>query len=98
MRIYYTDIADKQIAEMFIEEKTVKLFQKIVVEVMPLTYFYPTETYHQKYLEKKSNGYCHIDLSKLPAIDESLEKLKIKGKYQKSWIILNMKLHTKQCY
>ena len=50
---------------------------------MPLTYFYPAETYHQKYLEKNPNGYCHIDLSKLPAIDESLEKLKNKGKYQK---------------
>ena len=59
--IYYTDIADKQIAEMFIEEKQLNYSKKIVVEVMPLTYFYPAETYHQKYLEKNPNGYCHID-------------------------------------
>lgn len=52
--IYYTDIADKQIAEMFIKEKQLNYSKKIAVEVMPLTYFYPAETYHQKYLEKKS--------------------------------------------
>lgn len=81
--IYYTDIADKQIAEMFIKEKQLNYSKKIAVEVMPLTYFYPAETYHQKYLEKNPNGYCHVDLSKLPEIDESLEKLKIKENIRK---------------
>lgn len=81
--IYYTDIRDKQIAEMFIKEKQLNYSKKIAVEVMPLTYFYPAETYHQKYLEKNPNGYCHVDLSKLPEIDESLEKLKIKENIRK---------------
>ena len=52
--IYYTDIADKQIAEMFIKEKQLNYSKKIAVEVMPLTYFYPAETYHQKIFGKKS--------------------------------------------
>lgn len=81
--IYYTDIRDKQIAEMFIKEKQLNYSKKIAIEVMPLTYFYPAETYHQKYLEKNPNGYCHVDLSKLPEIDESLEKLKIKENIKK---------------
>lgn len=37
---------------MFIKEKQLNYSKKIAVEVMPLTYFYPAETYHQKYLEK----------------------------------------------
>lgn len=35
----------------------------IVTEILPLTCYYAAEDYHQKYLEKNPNGYCHIDLS-----------------------------------
>lgn len=31
---------------------------------MPIKSFYPAETYHQDYLDKHPDGYCHIDLSK----------------------------------
>ena len=30
------------------------------VEIGPLKNFYPAEEYHQNYLEKNPNGYCHI--------------------------------------
>ena len=37
-----------------------KLGAKLAVEVMPLQNFFSAEEYHQKYLEKNPNGYCHI--------------------------------------
>lgn len=37
----------------------------ILTEVQPLKNFYPAEEYHQFYLDKNPNGYCHVDLSLL---------------------------------
>ena len=34
--------------------------EKVVVEIQPLDNFYEAEEYHQKYLEKNPQGYCHI--------------------------------------
>ena len=46
------------------KEKEQKNYEKpIVTEVMPLQCFYDAEDYHQNYLQKNPNGYCHIDLS-----------------------------------
>ena len=33
---------------------------KFLVEIGPLKNFYPAEEYHQNYLDKNPNGYCHI--------------------------------------
>ncbi len=35
---------------------------EIVVEVEMLDGYYLAEDYHQDYLDKNPNGYCHIDL------------------------------------
>jgi peptide methionine sulfoxide reductase msrA/msrB len=47
-----------------------------VVEVLPLEQYYTAEEYHQRYLTKNSNGYCHIPRPKLeqtwPLIDKHL--------------------------
>lgn len=44
---------------------------QIATEILPLRNFTPAESYHQKYLAKNPNGYCHIDISKaLQAIDK----------------------------
>ena len=41
-----------------------KRFKKpIVVENQPLQQFYDAEEYHQDYLVKNPNGYCHVDLN-----------------------------------
>ncbi len=37
----------------------------IVTQIAPATDFYKAEEYHQDYLDKNPNGYCHIDLSLL---------------------------------
>ncbi|PAF50594.1 peptide-methionine (S)-S-oxide reductase MsrA [Helicobacter sp. 13S00477-4] len=35
----------------------------IQTEVKELKNYYPAEPYHQKYLQKNPQGYCHIDIS-----------------------------------
>ncbi|ETD70800.1 methionine sulfoxide reductase [Pelistega indica] len=74
--IYYTK-ADYQplIAEAIKKEQT-KYKKPIVVENKPLANFYPAEEYHQDYLLKNPNGYCHIDLNKA---DEPLSTPSPKG-------------------
>ncbi|MDO4720853.1 MAG: peptide-methionine (S)-S-oxide reductase MsrA [Peptostreptococcaceae bacterium] len=61
--IYYTDTADRAVADRIIEEAKAKYEKEILVEVTPLQNFYEAEEYHQNYLEKNPQGYCHIDLS-----------------------------------
>ena len=43
------------------EEK--KAGAKLAVELMPIGNFFSAEEYHQKYLEKNPDGYCHIPRS-----------------------------------
>jgi peptide methionine sulfoxide reductase msrA/msrB len=41
------------------------LFRSLVTELLPLAGFARAEDYHQDYLEKNPNGYCHTDFSSL---------------------------------
>lgn len=61
--IYFTDDEDEIIIKKSLENESKRYSKKIVTEVEKLKNFYPAEKYHQKYLEKNPNGYCHIDLS-----------------------------------
>ena len=61
--VYYTDEKEKKVIQSVLEKEQQKYSDKIVVEVLPLEHFAKAEEYHQNYLEKNPNGYCHIDLS-----------------------------------
>lgn len=63
--IYYKELADKEVIERVIEKEQTKHSKPIVTEMLPLDHYYVAEEYHQKYLAKNPNGYCHIDLSQL---------------------------------
>lgn len=63
--IYYKDNRDLEVIEDYIKSIESNYKKKIVTELLPLSKFYRAEEYHQKYLDKNPNGYCHIDLSLL---------------------------------
>ena len=71
--IYYTDENDKEFLQKFIAIKQEKYKEKIAVEVAPLRNYARAEEYHQNYLAKNPNGYCHIDLNLAtkPLFDEA---------------------------
>ena len=60
--IYFVDEADAPVIQGFIASKQQDFTSPIVTEVLPLSNFYPAEAYHQHYLDKNPNGYCHVDL------------------------------------
>ncbi len=61
--IYYEDERDLEIIKESVQNQQKNYNKTIVTEVEKLKCFYPAEEYHQKYLEKNPNGYCHIDLN-----------------------------------
>ena len=61
--IYYTNNDDICIIEKALNDEQKKYEQPLVVENLPLKNFYTAEEYHQDYLDKNPNGYCHLPLS-----------------------------------
>ena len=61
--IYWQEDSQKSVVLNFLKEKQSHSAKRIVVEAKPITSFYPAEDYHQKYLERNTQGYCHVDLN-----------------------------------
>ncbi len=60
--IYYINEEDKDTILESKESVQNQYSKKVVTEVIPLENYYKAEEYHQKYLKKNPNGYCHIKL------------------------------------
>ena len=60
--IYYIDENDLSVINDVILRQQKNYDEDIVVEVMTLENFYAAEGYHQDYLDKNPNGYCHLPL------------------------------------
>ena len=77
--IYYTNSMAKEVAQRIYDiEKSRRA--KFFVEFEPLANFFLAEEYHQNYLEKNPDGYCHIPRDEI----ELFSKLKIDpGDYRK---------------
>ncbi|HAL74199.1 MAG TPA: peptide-methionine (R)-S-oxide reductase [Clostridiales bacterium] len=64
--IYYRDPADLPVIQAVVAKVASQYSRRIVTEVKPLENFYLAEDYHQDYLEKNPNGYCHVSFATLP--------------------------------
>jgi len=77
--VYYADDAAKETVERIAALERGRR-KKFVVEIGPLINFFPAEEYHQDYLDKNPNGYCHIPRAEI----ELFSRLKIDpGDYRK---------------
>jgi peptide methionine sulfoxide reductase msrA/msrB len=63
--MYYIDPADRVLLEAVMDEERKKYTEPLAVELMPLQNYYLAEEYHQDYLKKNPNGYCHISFDSL---------------------------------
>lgn len=61
--IYYINENDANISLNKLKELQQNYEISLQIELEPLINFYTAEDYHQKYLEKNPNGYCHIPKS-----------------------------------
>ncbi|MDD3394555.1 MAG: peptide-methionine (R)-S-oxide reductase MsrB [Anaerotignum sp.] len=70
--IYYTKESQEPIIAAFLKQLQLEYDRPIVVEHLPLLQFIAAEEYHQKYLNKNPNGYCHINFAKIAKKKQSL--------------------------
>jgi peptide methionine sulfoxide reductase msrA/msrB len=68
--VYYINKTDTAILQNVFDEIQAKYDKPIATELLPLTKYYPAEDYHQNYLQKNPNGYCHIDFSSLNDLND----------------------------
>ncbi|NCA99102.1 MAG: bifunctional peptide-methionine (S)-S-oxide reductase MsrA/peptide-methionine (R)-S-oxide reductase MsrB [Clostridia bacterium] len=66
--IYYLDTVDLPAIETVVAEIETQYGAQLATEVLPLANYYPAEDYHQDYLEKNPDGYCHVDFSTLERV------------------------------
>lgn len=72
--IYYIDEKDKQAAEKSLQKLSDEYKNhKIAIELLPLINYYKAEEYHQKYLDKNPDGYCHIGKDKFDNASKAVD-------------------------
>lgn len=89
--IYYVQDEDLETIEAAVKQEQKKYKKEIVTEVLPLENYYLAEEYHQDYLTKNPNGYCHINLDILDEIEIDPNAYSIPSKEE-----LKEKLTTEQ--
>ncbi len=80
--IYHTEASQQPIINKALAELQQKFSQPLAVENQPLENFAMAEEYHQDYLAKNPNGYCHIDIGLADKKIEPKVKTKTKSKLE----------------
>ena len=60
--IYFTDENDVPTLKKVYDRVQAEVKRRLAVELLPLKNFYTAEEYHQDYLDKNPDGYCHLPL------------------------------------
>ena len=60
--IYYTDEGDLPTLQQVYNRVQAEVKLRLAVELLPLKNFYLAEEYHQDYLNKNPEGYCHLPI------------------------------------
>ena len=81
--IYYTSVNEKPLIDDAIIKLSAQYSRPIAVEVLPLLNFYKAEEYHQAYLDKNPNGYCHISTAMFELAKQANPEKPAKGTYQR---------------
>ncbi len=61
--IYFVEKNDLTVIEQELKTLEAQINQSVVIELEPLKNYVLAEEYHQDYLKKNPNGYCHVDIS-----------------------------------
>lgn len=61
--VYYVNPENETIIQKAFDEEQKQIDGKLAVENLPLKNFYKAEEYHQDYLDKNPDGYCHLPQS-----------------------------------
>ena len=68
--IYYIDDSLRDTIDKSISALIGRTDGTVVIEVMPLENYYTAEEYHQKYLDKNPDGYCHIGSAEFDKLEQ----------------------------
>ncbi len=60
--VYYTNESDKKVAAEELKKLQDRIGKEVKIELTKLDNYSSAENYHQDYLKKNPNGYCHIRL------------------------------------
>ncbi|MBR1890010.1 MAG: peptide-methionine (S)-S-oxide reductase MsrA [Alloprevotella sp.] len=58
--IYYEDAETEHLAKEICAKVAESYSEPIATEILPLRNFYAADEYHQDYLQKHPDGYCHL--------------------------------------
>lgn len=81
--MYYVNAEDSVVLKSVMAEAQKKYKKPLAVELAPLQNYYLAEEYHQDYLKKNPNGYCHISFDSLDEVKVEHREIVDPAKYTK---------------
>lgn len=67
--VYYVSSDDESVLRTVFAREEARYRRPLATELQQLENFYLAEEYHQDYLRKNPNGYCHVDFSSLTQVE-----------------------------